>query len=324
MNLDQGKHTGAFLQLIDEQTADEDRSAIFADLVSQPITPELIANGVAALRQHMVSTNITAMLDTCGTGGSGKQTINTSSVVAVLSAACGVTVAKHGNKSASGNCGCFDLLEELGVNIQLSPTEEKALFEELGIVFLFAPLHHPAMRFVGPLRKEYEKKTVFNLLGPLCNPAGVGHQVVGTGNSEQAELLAKALQKIGTQKSIVLTGDDGLDEATVCSGTQALFVTPDEVRSEHIDPTTLGIELADPTEIEGATPDQNAATFLQILSGQGTTAQNNLVCLNTAFALLASGEEQDLGTAFAKATEVLASGSARTLFDSYKQASQSL
>lgn len=324
MNLQQGKSTEVFLQLIDEHTADEDRSQIFADLVSQPITPELIADGVTALRQHMVPTDITAMLDTCGTGGSGKQTINTSSVVAVLAAACGVTVAKHGNKSASGNCGCFDLLEELGVNIQLSPTEQKALFEELGIVFLFAPLHHPAMRFVGPLRKEYGSKTVFNLLGPLCNPAGVTHQVVGTGNSEQAELLAKALQKIGTQKSIVLTGDDGLDEATVCSGTQALFVTPDEVHSEHIDPATLGIELADPAEIEGGTPDQNAATFLQILSGQGTAAQNNLVGLNTAFALLASDEEQDLGTAFARATEVLASGSARTLFDSYKQASQSL
>lgn len=311
--------------LLNEGSSDSARQKAFHELVSQPITSELLAEGVRALREKMAPVSLSPnAIDTCGTGGSGLKTINTSSLTAFIVAAAGGKVAKHGNRSASGNCGCFDLLEELGVNINLNPDEECRVFEELGIAFLYARLHHPALRFVAPLRKKYGKKTLFNLIGPLCNPAGVHRQMIGTGNDADATVIAETLQKFGSIGSMVVTGHDGLDEVTVTTETTVQRVTEKDIETEEFSPASLSVPLALPTEIEGGTAKENAALFLELAQGRGTTAMKNLILLNAAHALLLTPLVTKIDEAFSLAQKTLESGAAHALFLSYRDFTKQL
>lgn len=307
--------------LLDSESSTGERQEAFHDLVANPITTESLGGGVKALKEKMIRVILSSdAIDTCGTGGSGLKTINTSTVMAFIVAAAGGKVAKHGNRSASGNCGCFDLLEELGVRIDLKPEEERRMFEELGIAFLFAPLHHPALRHVAPLRKEYGKKTLFNLLGPLCNPAGVKHQLLGTGNKEHGKIIAEALRALGQYGSMVVTGHDGLDEVTVTTET-----TIRTVKEKGIETTIFSLSHAHPPEdIVGGTPMENAQIFLEIAKGKGGDAHRNLVLANAAHALLLTNLARSFSDALALAAETLASGKVHNLFIRYRDLSHSL
>ncbi len=311
--------------LLSEKCEDAEREAIFNDLVQRPISADLLTDGVRALRESMIPTSLSSdAIDTCGTGGSGLKTINTSSLSAFIVAAAGGKVAKHGNRSASGNCGCFDLLEELRVNIDLNPDQERRVFEELGIAFLYARLHHPALRFIAPLRKKYGKKTLFNLIGPLCNPAGVHLQMIGTGSDKDATVIAETLQRLGSIGSIVVTGHDGLDEVTVTTETRVRRVTEKNIETEEFSPASLSVPLALPTEIEGGTAKENAVLFLELAQGRGITPMKNLILLNAAHALLLTPLVTKIDEAFSLAQRTLESGAAHALFLSYQDFTKQL
>ncbi len=309
--------------LLSSETSDDDRADVFSAYILHSLTPDTLARSARALRSHMVPVELPGtFLDTCGTGGSGKRTMNTSTITAFVVAACGVNVAKHGNKSASGNCGSFDLLEHLGVNILLRPEEEQRMFEELGIVFLFARLHHPALKHVALLRKAHGKKTIFNLLGPLCNPASASLQLIGASNESDARLLAEALTILGSTKSIVVSGLDGIDEVSACAPTVIIHVPSGQM--SLFDPRDLGLPLADPASIEGGCPDDNATVFLALLRGEGTDAERTHVLLNAAHALVLANPAMTLRDAYLLAEETLLSGTAQQLFHQYRTLSQTL
>ncbi|MBI3618770.1 anthranilate phosphoribosyltransferase [Candidatus Peregrinibacteria bacterium] len=292
----------------------------FLALVSQPISAEILLDCVKVLRKKMVPVSLCAdAIDTAGTGGSGLSTINTSTLTAFIVAAAGGKVAKHGNRSASGNCGCFDLLEELGVNIHLDPAQERRIFERLGIVFLFAPLHHLPLRLLATLRKSYGEKTLFNLMGPLCNPAGVTRQMIGTGNDADAQLIAKTLHALGSFGSIVVTGHDGLDEVTVTAATTVRHISENGVRTKEFSPASLSLPPAFPFEIIGGNARENVQLFLELAQGKGTAAMENLVLLNAAHALILAKLSPSIQEAFLLAREILASGSVHRLFERYRE-----
>ncbi|MCK5016271.1 MAG: anthranilate phosphoribosyltransferase [Candidatus Peribacteraceae bacterium] len=310
--------------LISENISNEERAKIFQELVNRPITSDAINEGRKALQEHMVSIQLSSnAIDTCGTGGSGKKTINTSTIIAFLVAAAGGKVAKHGNRSASGNCGCFDLLDHLGVNIDLTLEQERKLFNELGIVFLYARTHHPAMRFVGPLRKEYGGKTIFNYLGPLCNPAGVTKQLVGTGNKEDASLIAGAIQKSTKDLSFIVTGEDGLDEVTVTGSTRILKLQNGSLSKEKFSPQDIDLEKFSSSEIEGGRPDENTKIFLEIIKGEGNEAIKTLVLVNASYALLLTDLVSSLPEALELAKQTLHSGKVFEAFEQYRELSNS-
>lgn len=312
--------------LLSEAVSDADREQIFMELVSKPITSDMLTGGVQALRNSMVPVDldVTDTIDTCGTGGSGKKTVNTSTLTAFIVATAGGKVAKHGNRSASGNCGCFDVLEKLGVRIDLTPDMEKRIFEELGIVFLFAPSHHPSLRYVGPLRKALGRKTVFNLMGPLCNPAGVTAQLIGTGTQEHADIIAEALRNLGTENAYIATGHDGLDEVTVTDRTTIRHIHSGSINREECNPTDFAMPLSSPEAIEGGSVDENMEIFTEIAKGNGRPDVQNLAILNAAYALMLTSLVSDIGEAVALAKQTLLSGRVYDTFMQYKEYSLSL
>jgi len=328
-------------ELISGTLSEKKLSDNFRKLIALPLSSDLLVQAVSALRERMIPVDLSPeVVDTCGTGGSGKRTINTSTLTAFVVAASGGKVAKHGNRSAGGNCGCFDLLEKLGVNIKLTLDAERKLFEELGIVFLFAPLHHPALKSVAPIRKSFGKKTIFNLLGPLLNPAGARRQLIGTGNAFDAKLLSDALGLLGTGHSFVVSGMDGLDEVSVCApsiiheivGTGSDIPSPQPGRRvpvyldfiSHFIPSDFGLPLARPQEIEGGSAEENAEIFLEIAQGRGRAAHRNLVLVNAAHALLLARAGSSLKDCFLQARETLASGKVFEQFLRYRDLSQKL
>lgn len=293
----------------------------FEELTLDTITVDHLVGAAQAMRAAMVPVALSGSpIDTCGTGGSGLKTINTSTLVAFIVAAAGGQVAKHGNRSASGNCGCFDLLEALGAVIELTPEQEQEIYNELGIVFLFAKTHHPAMRFVGPARKAFGQKTIFNLLGPLANPAGVQRQMIGTGNHNHAELMIAALEALGAEDALVVTGEDGLDEISICAETSIRSLHEDQA---HIfSPEYFSISLCNSAEITGGTAEENTNLFRAIASGSDESAHTHLVLVNAAYALLLTDLVDELQDAYQLARQTLASGAVAKLIGQYVQASQ--
>lgn len=303
--------------LFSETTHEDHRKEAFDAFVRIPITPTVLYRAATILRARMIPVNLRGRaLDTCGTGGSGKKTLNTSTLTAFLVAACGGRVAKHGNRSSTGNCGSFDLLEHLGVNILLLPDEEERIFSALGIAFLFAPLHHPALRLVASLRKQHGKKTMFNLLGPLCNPASACRQLLGVGNVEEARILSDTLALLGSEKSFVVSGMDGLDEVSPCAPT-LVHEIPSGYTSYFL-PSDVGLPASDSSHIEGGTPLENVEIFLALAQGGGTEPQRRLALLNAAHGVLLAGLCTTLSDAYALARDTLLAGSVRDLFLRYR------
>jgi len=247
-------------------------------------------------------------IDIVGTGGDGASTFNISTAAAFIVAGAGLKVAKHGNRAMSSQCGSADILEALGVKIDLSADSVAECIENTGIGFMFAQVFHPAMKHVAPVRKEIGIRTVFNILGPLTNPAGVEHMLLGVPSQEIGNKMAAVLQKLGTKHSLVVYGKDGLDEISISGKTVIWDVTKDKVSKPYeVSPKDFGFNKADITGVKGGTPQENAATLTRILGGEKSDVRN-MVVMNAAAALVAGNMTPEFKKAVNLATEAIDSG----------------
>jgi anthranilate phosphoribosyltransferase len=264
-------------------------------------------------------------IDTCGTGGDGAETINISTASALVAAAGGVPVAKHGNRSVSSKCGSADVLEALGVRLDLDRQALAVLLEEVEIAFLFAQHLHPAMAAVVPVRRALGVRTVFNLLGPLTNPAGVRRQVLGVWGSDVQPLVAEALAELGAEYALVLHSDDGLDELSVLAPTTVIEVRHGAVTETwKVNPSDLGVRADDPESLRGGDVEENARRLCAILKGEERSAASEAVALNAAAAFLVGGRVDDLATGLEFAREILAGGAAGRTLEALVRRSQEL
>jgi anthranilate phosphoribosyltransferase len=262
------------------------------------------------------------LLDTAGTGG-GRRTFNVSTMAALVAAGAGCAVAKHGNRSATSSSGSADLLEALGARIDLAPDGVGACIEEAGFGFMFAPAHHQATRFVVPVRRELAVRTIFNLLGPLTNPAGATHQLIGVADASFLETIAGALSRLGVGRALVVSGEDGLDEVSTSAATRVVEVNGDEISSYTLAPQDMDIALADPDDpaLGGGSPTENAQVAHAIFAGeQGVRA--DLVAINAGAAIYAAGAAETIAAGVEAAREALASGAAAEALERYIQASR--
>ncbi|MCC7052297.1 MAG: anthranilate phosphoribosyltransferase [Gemmatimonadaceae bacterium] len=252
-------------------------------------TPAEVAGAARALRRAMITIDAdtpAALVDTCGTGGGAVPTFNISTAAALAAAACGVRIAKHGNRSFTSRSGSADLLEALGMRIELTPARMAAILREVGIVFMFAPLMHPAMRHVGPVRRELAIPTVMNMIGPLANPARAGRQVIGVADRNRLDLIAGALHTLGTEHALVVHGEPGMDEISPIGVTHVRELRGDApVREWTIDPADLGFAGLGAPELAGGEPLENAVLVREVLGGGGNPAARAAVILNAAAAL---------------------------------------
>ncbi len=251
-----------------------------------------------------------ALVDTCGTGGDASGTFNISTATALVVAGAGVRVAKHGNRSVTSKCGSADVVEALGVNLNLPPARVAACLDEVGIAFLFAPAMHSAMKYVQPARRELRLRTVFNLLGPLTNPARASAQVVGVYSADLVEKLAQALNMLGLRRALVVHGEDGLDEITISGPTRVAEVRGGAVRAYLVAPEEFGIPRAKLEEISGGDAQANAGIIREILAGE-KSARRDVVVLNAAAALVAAGRADKIADGIPLAQKSVDSGAAR-------------
>jgi anthranilate phosphoribosyltransferase len=251
-----------------------------------------------------------ALVDTCGTGGDTSGTFNISTAVAFVTAGAGVRVAKHGNRSISSKCGSADVMEALGVKIDLPPAQLAACLKETGIAFLFAPALHSAMKHVQPVRRDLRLRTVFNLLGPLTNPANASAQVVGVYSADLVEKLAEALSELGLRRALVVHGRDGLDEITISGATKVAEVRDGRLRTYEVTPEEFGLRSAPLEVIAGGDAGQNAAIIRGVLEGE-RSPRRDVVVLNAAAALVAAGQADSIGEAIPLAAYAIDCGHAR-------------
>jgi anthranilate phosphoribosyltransferase len=249
-----------------------------------------------------------ALLDTCGTGGDGLATFNISTLAAIIASACGARVAKHGNRAASSLCGSADVLEKLGVKIDLTPEGVARCIDQAGIGFLFAPIFHPSFRFAGVPRRELAIRTVFNVLGPLCNPAGAKYQALGVADGAMAAKMADVLVRLGVERAIVFHAADGMDELSVASSSFVIEI--DGKRKEYeLDPAELGLAKAPIEALRGGGPEENARVALELLGG-AKGARRDVVLLNASAALRAAGVAKDWKEGLGLAAEAIDTGRA--------------
>ena len=260
------------------------------------------------------------VVDTCGTGGDRSGTVNISTLAALVVAGAGVRVAKHGNRAASSACGSADLLEALGVTIDLGPSGVARCVDEAGIGFCFAPKFHPALRFAGPARRELGTPTTFNFLGPLASPAGVRRRVVGVSDRSMAERMAQTLAELGVERAMVFCGGDGLDELTTTTVSEVWDLDDDVVRAYTLDPADYGITRAEPGDLLGGDAAANVAIAEHMLDGE-PGAVRDIVALNAAAALVVADAAPDLGAGLEQAITSVEAGKAAAVLETFVRTS---
>jgi len=275
-------------------------------------TVEEITGCAQAMRENAVKLKKVYPLavDTCGTGGDCKGTFNISTVTAFVAAGAGLKVAKHGNRGVSSKSGSADVLEALGININLAPLQIEECLEKVGIAFFFAPIFHPAMRFALEPRREIGFRTIFNLLGPLTNPAGAKYQVLGVYDPDLTELIAGVLEKLGVQGAMVVCGENGIDEITLTGSTKISRVKNGTVETFYLEPEELGLQRCKLEDIQGGDPKINTEIALGILNGREKCPHRDIVLANAAAVLLVGGVVKDMKTGIKKAAEIIDSGAA--------------
>jgi anthranilate phosphoribosyltransferase len=329
----------ALTKLVKCQDLTEDEAAsAFEIIIRGDATPSQIAGFLIALRMkgetaeeitgfartaRAMATPIQvegALLDTCGTGGDGLATFNISTLSAIVAAACGARVAKHGNRAASSLCGSADVLEKLGVKIDLAPDGVARCIDEAGIGFLFAPIFHPSFRFAAVTRKDLGLRTVFNVLGPLCNPAGARYQALGVADATLAGKMADVLQRLGVERAIVFHAADGMDELSVAS--PSFVIEIDGTRKEYeLDPAELGLKRAPVESMRGGGPEDNARLAREVLEG-AKGPRRDVVLLNAAAALRAAGLAGEWKDGLGLAAEAIDSGRAGEVLQRWARISQ--
>ncbi len=284
---------------------------------------EAITGMAKAMRQHALRVDVPhrPLLDTAGTGGSRK-VFNASTTAAFVAAAGGAKVAKHGNRAMSSRSGSADFLEALGAQIALSPKQVAACIEQTGVGFMFAQAFHPAMKFAGPLRQQVGVRTVFNILGPLTNPAGANCHVMGVANVELGRKMAGALAGLGMRHALVVCGDDGLDDISVCAPTTTFEVKGTAVTEGRLTPEQLGLQRYSPQEIEGGSPEENAAILRAVFAGEGPAAVRDLVLANAGAALYVTGLASSVRQGVDQARKLIESGDAAARVAAFVEATR--
>lgn len=270
-------------------------AAVFVALRVKGETTDEILGFIQTMRKHMVRINAPSALDIVGTGGDGSGTFNISTATSFVVAGMGVSVAKHGNRAASSKCGSADVLEALGVNINLTPKQAENVLKKVGMVFLLAPLYHPAMKQIGPVRKELGLRTIFNFLGPFLNPASTKKQLLGVPNLEIAKRLAQVATKLKFTHLLLVTSKDGMDEISTTSETKVFEVKGSKLNSYYISPKQFGIKVATKKDLLGKDPNDNASIIKNILKGK-KGPQRDIVILNSGVALYLAGKVKDIHT----------------------------
>jgi anthranilate phosphoribosyltransferase len=294
-------------------------AALLTGLAIKGVTASELTGFAMAMRERALPVvGLEDTLDTCGTGGSGMSTINTSTMCAFVLASAGVRVAKHGNRSSSGKCGSADVLERLGVHLAATPEVAVRLLESVGMTFLYAPSYHPAMRHVMPVRRTIGFRTVFNFLGPLCNPARTSRQVIGVSDPRMADLMAHALAELGCERALVAHGEDGLDELTICAPTQLWMVSDGEVTGATMRPEDAGLKRAEPAAIQGGSVEENAAAFEAILTGAEKGPRADHVLLNAGAGLYIGDAANAIEEGVELARKQVESGAAWAKFCAYR------
>jgi anthranilate phosphoribosyltransferase len=279
-------------------------------------TVDEIAGAAEAMRAHVVPVRPRRddLVDTAGTGGDGGRTFNISTGAALVAAAAGAGVAKHGNRAVSSQSGSADVLERLGFRLDVSPARIAQSIDELGFGFMFAPAHHPAMRHAGPVRTELATRTVFNVLGPLTNPAGARAQVVGVYSADLVPVIADVLASLGARRAFVVHGFGGIDELSPAGPNLVCEVVDGDVQEREIDPLELGVPRCDARELRGGSPAENAAAITRVFGGESGGARSAIL-LNAAGALAAAGHGRDLAEGLELAREAIDSGAAAARLD---------
>ncbi|MEE8526870.1 MAG: anthranilate phosphoribosyltransferase [Thermoanaerobaculia bacterium] len=301
-----------FGRLMDGELSDAMKAALLVALAMKGEAPAEIAGAATAMRRRVVAIphQVADVVDTCGTGGDGKGTFNISTTAALVAAAAGVPIAKHGNRSVSSKSGSADVLAALGVDVDVDPEAAGRALADVGIAFLFAPRLHPAMKEVMPIRHELGVRTIFNVLGPLTNPAGARRQVMGVYAENLVDVIGEVLRELGAEHALVVHGSDGLDELTTTGPSRVAEVRDGTVRTYDLDPRDFDIPKAAPDDLAGGSPEDNAAIARRVLDGE-TGPLADVTALNAAAAIYVGGRAETLADGLRLAREAMASGAAR-------------
>jgi anthranilate phosphoribosyltransferase len=322
-DLTQDQAAAALAVIMAGEASDSEISALLLGLREKGETVEELAGLAETMRS--LATEVRPqhhdLLDTCGTGG-GRRTFNISTTAALIAAAAGCAVAKHGNRTATGLSGSADVLEALGAKLELTAEDEATLIDEIGFGFMFAPAHHAATRYVAPVRKALGVPTIFNLLGPLTNPAGASRQLIGVPEPASIELVAGALVRLGTEHALVVSSEDGLDEISTSGPTHVAEIREDQIERYVLTPGQFGIEPARDEEISGGGPGLNAQIIGEIFSGAGGP-RRDIAALNAAAAIYVAGRAGSIAEGLELALEALDSGAAaQTLADYLRRSAE--
>lgn len=333
--------SSSITRLLEGQSlSDDETAAAMSEIMEGAATPAQIAGFVVALRSKGETTDeivglVRAMrsfalkveagddvVDTCGTGGDRAGTFNVSTAAAIVCAGAGARVAKHGNRAASSKCGSADVLEELGVKLDLQPAAVATCIDEAGMGFCFAPIFHPAMRHAGVTRRELGIPTIFNFLGPLTNPAGAKRQALGVSDPSMVDKMVETLRRLGSQRVVAFHGDSGLDELSLSGPSRVVELIDGETKISEVDPTDLGFESAPLDAVKGGTAEENAAAIRAVLAGE-RGPRRDIVVLNSAAGLVAAGLAADMSEGVQLAAQAIDSGSASDALDKLIEVSNS-
>lgn len=313
--IEEAEAEAAFAAILDGDVPEADIAAFLVALSERGENAGEIAGAARAMRARMVPIVAPAnAIDVCGTGGDGHHTLNVSTAVSLVVAACGVPVAKHGNRAASSKAGAADTLEALGLNLERAVETAEATLADLGICFLFAARHHPALGRLMPLRKKLGRRTIFNLMGPLANPAQVRRQLVGIARPAYVPIYAEAILRLGTEHSLVVSGDEGLDELSLAGGNEVAEVTGSELAMRRVSPADAGLPVAPVDAIRGGDPQYNAQALRRLLMGEAG-AYRDAVLFNAAGALVIAGEAKTWREGVEEAAEAIDKGLANALLN---------
>jgi anthranilate phosphoribosyltransferase len=321
-DLDAAEAEATFDRIMSGSAQEVQMAGLLVGLRAKGIQPSEVAGGVRALRKAMLPVACSdpdRLVDTAGTGGGSVTTFNISTAAALVAAGAGVPVAKHGNRSFTSLCGSADVLEVLGVGIELTPERMSQVLEEVGIVFMFAPLLHPAMRHVGPVRRGLGITTIMNILGPLTNPAGARRQVIGVADPALLDLIPGALQELGHLRALVVHGDPGMDELSPVGTTRVVELRDGDILEYEVSPEQLGLEPADLDGLAGGEPARNAEIIEHVFAGETGSARTAVV-INAAAALLVGGAAEDLEGAARLAESSIDEGGAAAALNRLRKA----
>lgn len=323
-SLKMGEASAVMRQIMEGEATPAQLGAFLTALRMKGEAPEEIAGMAVVMREKSLKVNVPGTLvDTCGTGGDGKNTFNVSTAAAFVAAGAGLKVAKHGNRAASGSCGSADVLEALGVKFDLPPAGVERCIQEVGLGFMFAPVFHPAMRHAAPVRRELGIPTVFNILGPLTNPAGAQCQLLGVGHPALGEKMAEVLKLLGIHHALIVHGEDGLDELTLSGKTAGWEVMDGVIHSWRLPVDQAGLPRASVADIQGGGKEENAATMRRVFQGEAG-AIRNVVLLNAGAALMVGDRAGTVAQGVKLAAEIIDSGETLRKLDALIELSQEL